>query len=241
MEIKHIAFIMDGNGRWAQKHGKPRVFGHEAGMHKIEEVCNWCKEFGIKYGSFFAFSKENYSRPKNEVDFIFSLIEKYYQQQIEKLMKNNIKFIHIGEKESLPEKTLKIILQLEDITKNNNEFNLLFLFNYSSRDEIKYAAYNYAKAFLENGILKDNNLLDNNLLSRNSLDFSSFLYTKGIPDPDLLIRTSGEMRISNFLLYQIAYTELYFEKQLWPEYSKSHFIEAIKSYNNRERRFGGLR
>ncbi len=223
MELKHIAFIMDGNGRWAQRLGKPRVYGHEVGMNKIEEVCQWCIEYNIKYGSFFAFSKENWNRPKNEVDFIFSLIERYYQDQIEKLMENKIKFIHIGDKSNLPSKTLSIIDQLEKITKNNNDFNLLFFFNYSAREEIENAAIKFCQSKY-----KDNK-------------FSSFLYTSNIPDPDLLIRTSGEMRISNFLLYQIAYTELYFEPQLWPEYSKDHFELALKSFEKRERRFGSIK
>lgn len=223
MNIQHIAFIMDGNGRWAKKHGKPRIFGHEAGMKKIEEVCNWCKDYNIKYGSFFAFSKENWKRPKSEVDFIFSLIDRYYKDQIEKLMSNNIKFIHIGDKKTIPERTNFILSELENITKNNNSFNLLFFFNYSAREELELAANNYSK-----------NNPDNK-------PFSYFLYTSNIPDPDLLIRTSNEMRISNFMLYQIAYTELYFEKQLWPEYSKSHFINAIESFQKRDRRFGTIK
>lgn len=226
MNLKHIAFIMDGNGRWAQKQGKPRIYGHEAGMNKIEEVCTWCKEYDIKYGSFFAFSKENWKRPKQEVEFIFSLIDKYYKYQIEKLMSNNIKFIHIGDKDTLPPKTLNILNELEEITKENNSFYLLFFFNYSAREEIEKAALKFSDFYNKN---------DNN-----NIQFSNFLYTRLFPDPDLLIRTSGEMRISNFMLYQIAYTELYFENQLWPEYSKDHFILAINSFNERNRRFGSV-
>ncbi len=222
MDLKHIAFIMDGNGRWAQKQGKPRIFGHEKGMNKIEEVCQWCKEYNIKYGSFFAFSKENWNRPKSEVDFIFYLIEQYYKYQIEKLISNKIKFIHIGDKKELPDKTNSILSELENLTRENESFVLLFFFNYSAREEIEKAALNYSK-----------NIEKNN-------DFHFYLYTSQIPDPDLLIRTSGEMRISNFLLYQIAYTELYFESQFWPEYSKDHFVSAIQDYRNRKRRFGRI-
>jgi len=223
MNLNHIAFIMDGNGRWAQKQGKPRIYGHEAGMNKIEQVCQWCKEYNIKYGSFFAFSKENWNRPKSEVEFIFSLIDKYYKEQIEKLMSNKIKFVHIGDKANLPDKTNNILAELEKITKLNDSFVLLFFFNYSARDEIEQAAIKYSQ---------------NN---DKKLPFSSFLYTSNLPDPDLLIRTSAEMRISNFLLYQIAYTELYFEEQLWPEYSKDHFENAIKSFKTRDRRFGTIK
>jgi len=231
MSLQHIAFIMDGNGRWAKKHGKPRFFGHEAGMNKIEEVCNWCKEYNIKYGSFFAFSKENWNRPKNEVDFIFSLIERYYQDQINKLMSNKIRFIHIGDKSTLPTKTNHILNELENITKENDTFNLLFFFNYSSREEINNAAIYFAQELSKKNIKDEDQ----------NLTFSSFLLTKNFPDPDLLIRTSGEMRISNFLLYQIAYTELYFEPQLWPEYTKSHFVKAIESFYKRDRRFGKIK
>lgn len=240
MDIKHIAFIMDGNGRWAKKHGKPRFFGHEAGMNKIEQVCNWCKEYDIRYGSFFAFSKENWNRPKNEVDFIFSLIDRYYKDQIKKLISNRIKFIHIGDKTTLPDRTNSILKELEEITKDNDAFNLLFFFNYSAREEIEMAAIRFANQLLKNKISINDNETEKLPLKYDNLSFSSFLYTKNIPDPDLLIRTSGEMRISNFLLYQIAYTELYFEEQLWPEYTKSHFIKAIESYKKRERRFGSI-
>ncbi|NMC66591.1 MAG: di-trans,poly-cis-decaprenylcistransferase [Spirochaetales bacterium] len=231
MSLQHIAFIMDGNGRWAKKHGKPRFLGHEAGMNKIEEVCNWCKEYNIKYGSFFAFSKENWNRPKNEVDFIFSLIERYYQDQINKLMSNKIRFIHIGDKSTLPTKTNHILNELENITKENDTFNLLFFFNYSSREEINNAAIYFAQELSKKNIKDEDG----------NLTFSSFLLTANFPDPDLLIRTSGEMRISNFLLYQIAYTELYFEPQLWPEYTKSHFVKAIESFYKRDRRFGKIK
>ncbi|MFN3410851.1 MAG: polyprenyl diphosphate synthase [Exilispira sp.] len=246
MNIQHIAFIMDGNGRWAKKHGKPRVFGHEAGMYKIEQVCNWCKEYNIKYGSFFAFSKENWKRPRNEIEFIFSLIERYYQEQIKKLLSNNIRFIHIGDKSSLPLKTNSILTELEKITKDNDSFNLLFFFNYSSIDEINNAAVRFAEQYAMEYIKeyekgKHSNYANLKDYLNKNISFNKFLYTYNIPDPDLLIRTSGEMRISNFLLYQIAYTELYFEKQLWPEYSKSHFIKAIESYNKRDRRFGSIK
>ncbi len=237
MSLNHIAFIMDGNGRWAKKHGKPRFYGHEAGMNKIEEVCNWCKEYNIKYGSFFAFSKENWNRPKNEVDFIFSLIERYYQDQINKLMSNKIRFIHIGDKITLPLKTVSILNELENITKENDSFNLLFFFNYSSREEINNAAINFALEYSRENLSQKDDFIKKN----NNISFSSFLYTVNFPDPDLLIRTSGEMRISNFLLYQMAYTELYFEPQLWPEFTKSHFIKAIESFYKRDRRFGKIK
>ena len=234
---KHIAFIMDGNGRWALKQKKPRFFGHEAGMNKIEQVCDWCKDFDVHIGSFYAFSKENWKRPQSEVDFILSLIEKYYKQKLETLNKNNIKFIHIGDKKELPPKTLSCISILEKETENNDSFYLLFYFNYSSRAELDRAALLLSEYIVKNDI----NLQAVNSNTDINLSLSQFLYTKNFPDPDLLIRTSGEQRISNFLLYQLAYTELYFEPQLWPEFTRKHFEKAIKSYQKRDRRFGGLK
>lgn len=230
-KINHIAFIMDGNGRWAQKHGKKRVFGHLVGSRKIIEVCEWCAEKDIKMASFYAFSTENWSRPKEEVQYIFSLIEKNYQKELKRLIKNQIKVVHIGSKVNLPEKTVRLINNLEEETKNFDKFTLLFCFNYSGRFEIYEAIKKILSDFNEKKISIENFKIE---------DIKKYLYTADYPDPDLLIRTSGELRVSNYYLYQLAYTELYFEPQLWPEYSKDHFLIAIEDYYSRDRRFGKI-
>lgn len=230
-KIKHVAFIMDGNGRWAKKQGKKRFYGHLIGSQKITEVCEWCLEQDIKIASFYAFSTENWARPKDEVNFIFSLIEKNYKKELKRLTENEIKVVHVGSKKNLPPKTKKLIQDLEEKTKNFNKFTLLFCFNYSGRFEIYEGIKKILKDYEEGKISIENFNIEH---------ISNYLYTTGYPDPDLLIRTSGELRISNYYLYQLAYTELYFEPQLWPEYSKDHFLKALDDFYSRNRRFGKI-
>lgn len=228
---KHIAIIMDGNGRWARKRGLPRVMGHRAGIKSVRETVTTCAEFGIKALTLYAFSKENWQRPRKEVNTLMSLLKQYLDKEEKELMDNNIKFISIGEKEQLPKKVQERLNQVEKLTKNNTGLILNLALNYGSRTEIVDAARKIA------ALVKDNNL---KLEELDEKSFSKFLYTKDLPDPDLLIRTSGEMRVSNFLLWQISYAEIYVTKKLWPDFRKKDLIMAIKDFQKRERRFGGL-
>jgi undecaprenyl diphosphate synthase len=228
---KHIAIIMDGNGRWAKKRGLPRVMGHRAGIKAVRETVTSCAELGIKVLTLYAFSKENWQRPRKEVNTLMNLLKQYLDKEEKELMDNNIKFITIGDKEQLPHKVQTRLNQVEEVTKNNTGLMVNLALNYGSRAEIVEAARKIA------ALVKDSNLkleeLDEKL-------FSNFLYTKNLPDPDLLIRTSGEIRLSNFLLWQISYAEIYVTKKLWPDFRKKDLIMAIRDFQKRERRFGGL-
>ena len=225
----HIAIIMDGNGRWAKLQGKPRVFGHKSGVTAVREVTEAAAEIGIKYLTLYAFSTENWSRPSIEVNALMSLLVETVRKELDTLKKNNIRLFAIGDLSQLPDKTRKALLEGIEKTKYNTRMTLVLALNYSARFEILNAAKKMAET-----INKDGKRVD----EIGTEEFSSYLTTNGIPDPELLIRTSGEQRISNFLLWQIAYSELYFTPVLWPDFKKEHFYSAIIDYQNRERRFG---
>ena len=222
----HIAIIMDGNGRWAKKRGKLRTYGHKIGTESMTAVVNHAKKLGIKVMSFFAFSTENWNRPKDEVDEIFRLCEELIDKRHDDYIKSNIKLIVIGGREKLPKTLVKKIEKLEDETKNNDGLIVNVALNYGGRDEIIKAI---------NKILKDG------LKEIDEKTFRKYLQTSSIPDPDLLIRTSGEQRLSNFMMYQCAYTELYFSKVHWPDFREKELEEAIIAYQKRDRRFGAIK
>ena len=226
---KHVAVIMDGNGRWAQKKGNSRIFGHQHGVTAVREVTEAAAELGIGYLTLYAFSTENWSRPKREVDALMSLLVSTISSETKTLIKNNVRLNTIGCRECLPASVLKKLEDAEAKTSENTGLTLVLALSYSSRWEIVDASKRIARD-VQNGKLNVDDIDDN--------IFSEYLATKGMPDPELMIRTSGELRISNFLLWQLAYTELYFTEVLWPDYRKEDFYEALLDYQRRERRFG---
>ncbi len=225
----HIAIIMDGNGRWAAKQGKDRVFGHHHGVDAVRAASEAAAELGVKYLTLYAFSTENWNRPKFEVDALMTLFVETIQNEIETLNKNNIRLNAIGDLKSLPDDNYSKLMATLEETKKNDRMMLTLAMSYSSRWEITDAV---------NKILDDTKSGKINAGNISESQFSEYLNTSQMPDPELLIRTSGEMRISNFLLWQIAYTELFFTSKLWPEFTKEDLYEAIVDYQNRERRFG---
>jgi undecaprenyl diphosphate synthase len=225
----HVAIIMDGNGRWAKKVGEERIFGHQNGVKSVKECTEAAAELGIKYLTLYAFSTENWNRPKEEVDALMALLVHTINSETESLNKNNIRLHAIGNLDSLPTETRNELNQAIENTKNNTRLNLVLALSYSSKWEIINAIQNIAQS------VKNNEL---NISDINDELLSAHLTTKNIPDPELLIRTSGELRISNFLLWQLAYSELYFTDKLWPEFTKQDFYDAIADYQQRERRFG---
>ena len=226
---KHIAIIMDGNGRWAKKQGLIRVIGHENGTKSVRETVESCAELGIKHLTLYAFSTENWNRPKLEVKTLMKLLVKSLKKEIDTLQNNGIKLCAIGCLDDLPKKALEELKYVQENTKNNKHMTLTLALSYGSREEIV-------------NVVKELSFkVKNNIISAESIDESiinKHLYTQNLPDVDLLIRTSGEQRISNFLLWQIAYAELYFTDVLWPDFKKENLLEAIIDYQNRERRFG---
>jgi undecaprenyl diphosphate synthase len=226
---KHIAIIMDGNGRWAKQKGMLRAFGHEKGTKAVRDVVEGAAEIGIKFLTLYAFSTENWNRPKLEVQTLMKLLVSSLKKEISTLQDNNIKLSTIGNIEALPSKAKRELLEVMDKTKNNDRMTLTLALSYGSREEI-------TKAIKEISIK-----VKNNIISPENIDDSviiEHLYTQNLPEVDLLIRTSGEQRISNFLLWQIAYAELYFTEVLWPDFTKDHLYKAILNYQKRERRFG---
>jgi len=228
---RHIAVIMDGNGRWAKAHGKPRVFGHKSGVKSVREVTEAAAELGVAYLTLYAFSTENWNRPKLEVNALMHLLVQTVRNELKTLNDNSIRLNAIGDLSKLPEKTYAVLMEGIEDTKHNTRMTLNLALNYSSRWEILNAVKQLA-----NDVKNDN-------LQIGAIDdkcFESYLATKNIPDPELLIRTSGEQRISNYLLWQIAYSELYFTDVFWPDFRKINFYEAILDYQSRERRFGKI-
>lgn len=226
---KHLAIIMDGNGRWAKKQGLLRTIGHENGAKAVRQTVETCARLGIKNLTLFAFSTENWNRPKLEVDTLMKLLSKALKKELNTLTKNDIRLNTIGDTESLPKSVAKNLIEVVESTKENQRMNLTLALNYGSREEITRATK----------LIADK--VKNNIISVEDIDESvinNHLYTRNLPDVDLVIRTSGEQRISNFLLWQIAYAELYFTDVLWPDFSAEHLMEALESYQNRERRFG---
>ena len=224
---KHIAIIMDGNGRWAKKHGHDRVFGHYQGVESVREIVEVAAEIGIKYLTLYTFSTENWNRPKTEVDALMTLFVETIEKEIVTLNKNNISLNAIGDIESMPAVNRKKLKETIRKTAQNDRMMLTLALSYSSRCEIVNAVQK---------MIESKKFTAANKVTEES--FSSYLYTAGLPDPELLIRTSGEQRISNYLLWQIAYSELYFTEKLWPEFRKEEFYEAIVDFQDRERRFG---
>lgn len=228
----HIAIIMDGNGRWAKRRGLPRQFGHKAGVDTIRNVVRWADEAGIKILTLYAFSTENWHRPKVEVDFLMRLPVDYLETELQKLLANNIKLQVLGETEGLPPYTREAVYAATQKTANNSGLILNLAFNYGSRAEILRAVKIIARESREGKISPED--IEAEL-------FSKYLYTGNLPDPDLLIRPSGELRLSNFLLWQLAYTEFWFSNTLWPDFSRDEFLQAVLAYQKRDRRFGGIK
>ena len=222
----HVAIIMDGNNRWTKKHKLKGFAGHEKGIDTIQTVVDTAISYNIKFLTLFSFSSENWSRPKKEVKFLMNLLRKYLSEKIKKLMESNISIKMIGDKKKLPKDIVNKINKYQKLTSKNNKLYLNFALNYGSRNEILIALQKIINKYVKKKFPINEKIISSNL------------YTKNIPDPDLLIRTSGEKRISNFLLWQLAYTELVFLDVLWPDFKKKHFLEALNQYSKRVRRYG---
>jgi len=222
----HVAMIMDGNGRWALKRGKPRLFGHKMGVESLKRIVRACIELNIKYLSVYAFSTENWSRPKEEVDGIFGLVEDLCNNSLDKFNELDIKVVTMGDLSRLPNTLKNTLVDIKEATKNNKSLIFNIGINYGARAEIVRAV---------------NNIISDGVQECTEQTFHNYLYTADLPDPDLIIRASGEKRLSNFMLYQCAYSEFYFPKTHWPDFSKKTLLKAIKAYQKRNRRFGGLK
>lgn len=225
----HVAIIMDGNGRWAKCHGKDRLFGHQNGVESVREVTEASVELGIKYLTLYAFSTENWNRPKDEIEGLMHLMIQAIENETPTLMKNNVRFETIGDIEKINQETRDAIDRITEKTKNNDALTLIIALSYSSRWEMEKAVRDIATKVKNNEIEIDDICQDM---------ISNHLCTKNHPDPDLLIRTSGEYRISNFLMWQLSYSELYFTPTFWPDFKRENYYEAILDFQSRERRFG---
>ncbi len=229
MEVpQHITIIMDGNGRWAKKQGLRRIFGHRAGRESVRACTEYCTEIGVRYLSLFAFSEENWDRPADEVNGLMDLMARSMLEERETLRRNNVRFRVVGDRGRLSENLLRGIESLEAETAVNTGLTMIIMLSYSGKWDIMQAARRYAEASVAAG----------KVLPLDEASFASYLATAGIPDPDLMIRTSGEQRISNFMLWQCAYTEFYFTPVLWPDFRKNELRQAIEVFNGRERRYG---
>jgi undecaprenyl diphosphate synthase len=229
---RHIGIIMDGNGRWAKKRGLPRTAGHQAGSDATRRIVRACGELGVEYLTIYTFSAENWGRPSLEVSFLMDLLVKLIRIEVRELDKNNVRLHAIGDLSRLPLKTRTELLKGIDATAKNTGLNLVLALSYGGRMEIVQAAQAFARDALRNPDLVD---------SLDEASFARYLYTRNYPDPELIIRTSGEKRISNFLLWQCAYSELYITDVLWPDFDKDALMAAIDDYNKRDRRFGKVR
>jgi len=223
----HIAIIMDGNGRWAAARGLTRVEGHRAGTENLRQIIRACVDFGVKYLTLYAFSTENWGRPKEEVNGLLTILESVIDRELKELNAEGVRIIHIGRLEAMPSKVRKKVCHSMEVTRSNDRLTLNIAWNYGGRDEIVYALQEIIKA----GIPAE---------SVNEDVITQHLFTHGSPDPDLIIRTSGEMRVSNFLIWQSAYAEWYFTPTLWPDFNKEELKKAIEEYGHRTRRFGKL-
>ena len=228
---QHVAIIMDGNGRWAKEKGKPRTFGHHAGAERLKEILRTADRIGVKVLSAYAFSTENWKRPVTEVNFIMNLLDLYLTSEIEEFQKNNVRVRFMGSRLNLPENVQKKMDDAVDKTKNNTGIILNLAINYGGQAEILQAVKQIA-ADAKNGLLSIDDI--------NDKSFESYLYTRDLPAPDLLIRTGGDSRISNFMLWQIAYAEIWNTEVYWPDFSSNMFLKALTDYQYRDRRFGGL-
>ncbi len=221
----HVAIIMDGNGRWARSRGLPRIEGHKRGARKVEEVVEWASDLGVNFLTLYAFSTENWKRPPEEISFLFRLFVDFMRSKVEKMKKEGVRIRIMGRRSSLPDSVLETWDWIEEQTKDCGRIDVIIALNYGGRAEIIDAV---------------NSIIGLGLHEVDEESFRNHLYLPDVPDPDLVIRTSGEMRISNFLLWQIAYSELYFIDKYWPDFSKSDLVEALEDFSKRERRFGGL-
>jgi len=228
----HVAIIMDGNGRWATRRGLPRAMGHRAGVESLREIVKTCSSLGIQYLTVYAFSTENWKRPTEEVNILMDLLVEYLRREIVELDENNVRINAIGRIDELPPKAREALNGARDQTQNNTGLTLNLALNYGGRNEIaeavKQVGYEVAAKRLDPGKIDE-------------LTVARYLYTSGMPDPDLMIRPSGEQRISNFLLWQVAYSEFWYSPVLWPDFRKGHLLEALVDYQQRQRRFGGLK
>lgn len=223
----HVAIIMDGNGRWAQARHRPRVFGHQAGVKTVRRIVEDAADLGVQYLTLYSFSTENWTRPKAEIAALFNLLRKYVEDDLDSLNSNNVRIRILGSRKGLKPDLLELIERVETTTEANSEFHLNIAFNYGGRDEILRAT---SKAVADGKDLK----------TLTEAELTPYLDTADLPEPDLVIRTSGEKRISNFLLWQAAYSEFVFTDVLWPDFTKSDLLSAIEDFQNRERRFGNL-
>ncbi|MCD8212383.1 MAG: isoprenyl transferase [Oscillospiraceae bacterium] len=228
---RHVAIIMDGNGRWAKAHGLPRKAGHAAGAETFRTIATYCKDIGLEYLTVYAFSTENWKRPADEVQAIMDLLKKYLREAIEKMERDRIKMRLFGDLSVLDEELLALCRETEEISERYEGFQVNICLNYGGRDEILHACKSFAEDCLS-GKAVPSELTESG--------FSDYLYSAGVPDPDLIIRPSGELRLSNFLLWQSAYSELYFTDVLWPDFSKEELCRAIAAYQHRSRRYGGV-
>jgi len=229
---RHIAIIMDGNGRWAKKHHRPRTYGHAKGAKVLEQTLENCDDLGVQYLTVYAFSTENWARPLEEVQVIMGLFRKYLIESVEKCMRNNVRCFIIGDRTRLSPEIADAIYNLEEKTKNNTGITFIIAMNYGGRDEL-VRAFREISSECADGTLKPEQISET--LIKDHMDM------KGIPDPDLLIRTSGEQRLSNFLLWELAYSEMYFTDALWPDFNKEELLKAIEVYNSRDRRYGSVK
>ena len=229
---KHIAIIMDGNGRWAQMRGMPRTTGHRAGVEALKKIVRFCNDLGIKYLTVYAFSTENWKRPQSEIGILMSLLKEYVRKELDELHTNNVRIGILGDISPFSEDVKEAIYHACDRTKNNSGLVLNLALNYGGRAELVNAVKQIVDD-VQKGKL--------NCLEINEKTLENYLFTKNCPDPELLIRTSGEMRLSNFLLWQVAYSEIVVVPECWPDFNENSLIEAVRIFQNRERRFGGIK
>lgn len=223
----HVAIVLDGNGRWAKNKHMPRTYGHKNGAENVVDICLYAKKRGVKYMTLYAFSTENWKRPAEEVNYLMKLVIKFIESKLDILMEENCKLNFLGDLEKLPATTKEVCIKAMEDTKYNDEITLNIALNYGGRDELVHAF----KAMMDEGVSKED--ITEEMIS-------SYLYTKDQPDPDLLIRPGGELRISNFLIYQLAYAEFYFTDTLWPDFDRKAFDEALEEFSRRNRRYGAL-
>lgn len=228
---RHLGVIMDGNGRWARARGKPRTEGHIAGVKALRRLVELCMRYGVDHLTVFSFSSENWTRPRDEVNFIFGLLRRFVASDLEKLMRNNVQVRIIGSRQGLDESLQRLIAEVEAKTAANTGLQLVVAFNYGGKAEITEAMRSIARDVAAGRIAPD---------AITEATVEQALYTSGIPDPDIIIRTSGERRFSNFLLWQSAYSELIFVEENWPDFDESTFVRVLEEYSSRERRFGGI-
>lgn len=229
---QHIAIIMDGNGRWARERGMPRTMGHRAGVEALRGVVKCCSEIGVKYLTVYAFSTENWKRPQSEIGILMSLLKEYIKKELDELHAKNVQIRVFGNLSQLPEDVQKAVIAACEKTKNNTGLNFCLALNYGGRAELIQAVKKVIQD-VQNGLVQPENI--------NERFFENYLYTSGCPDPEMIIRTSGEMRLSNFLLWQAAYSEIIIVKEYWPDFNEKSLLEAIWAFQQRERRFGGIK